>query len=222
MNHQLCVLLYSKYSPQCKNLVGTIQTAPVNLMSAIGLTMVCVDNEDIRSKIKTATSVTVESVPTVLIVYNNGGVEKYEGERAFGWTEQTIKHLSPPPPPPPSPPPPRSPPPPPRAPSPPPPPEPEKREEPKKASSAKAKKETTRIENLDSESDEDDGRPKPPPVGIRKSAGEYEVSHDFGGKTEQNRNIKSVASSTPQDLMAMAQAIQKERETTASQSRQNR
>jgi hypothetical protein len=209
MNHQLCVLLYSKYSPQCQQLVGAIKTAPVNLMSEIGLTMVCVDNEDIRSKIKTATSVTVESVPTVLIVYNNGGVEKYEGERAFGWIDQTVRNLSPPPPPPPPPTPPTPP---------PPPPPPKKRAKHKKVSRVESGKKTTMIETLDSDSDEDDGRPKPPPMGIRKGAGEYEISSDFGAETERNRNIQSKTTSSPIDLMSMAQAMQKEREANSNQS----
>ena len=92
-----------------KKLVTYLQGAPVDLGAAMGLTLVCIDNEDIRTKIKTATSVEVSSVPTVLLVYQDGGVEKYEGERAFLWAEQSVQQLAPPRPQPPQPPPRRAP-----------------------------------------------------------------------------------------------------------------
>ena len=230
MQHQLCVLLYSKYSQRSKQLVNALQSAPVDLGSAMGLTLVCVDNEDIRSKIQRATSVKVNSVPTILMVYNNGGVEKYEGERAFMWTQDTIQRLSPPPSPPPPPPPP------PQETTPPPsPPDnqelaPEKSKESlKRRRSSKpkrSKKKTTEIVDLDSESeeedDEDDGRPRPPPVGVRKGAGEYEISRTFGEREEQNRELSNRTSSRSTDLMAMAQAMQKERESSSDNPRRGR
>ncbi len=223
MNHQLCVLLYSKYSPRCKQIVGALHTAPVNLMSVIGLTLVCVDNEDIRSKIQSATSVEVSSVPTVLMVYNNGGVEKYEGERAFMWVDQTVKQLAPPPPPAPAPPPAPSPPPAPPAPPPTPPKKKEKVTE-RKKEPPQRKKMSTDIEDLDTESedeDEGDGRPHPPPVGVRKGAGEYEISRSFGERVDQNRDLSSHTNSGSTDLMVRAQAMQKEREASANKSRRS-
>lgn len=221
MNHQLCVLLYSKYSHTSKQLGDAIRTAPVNLMSAVGLTMVCVDNEDIRAKIQTATSVEVTSVPTILIVYNNGGVEKYEGEQAFLWVRQTVGRLAPPPQPPPPPPPP------PPRPS-PPPTQVSKEEEGddsdeevapvtiKRRNKKSKRSKSTRIENLDTESDEDDGMPRPPPVGVRSGAGGYEISKEFAKTPEINRDMstRTDAGSRGTSLMARAQAMQKEREVS--------
>ena len=215
MQHQLCVLLYSKYSPSSQRLVTALQSAPIDIRTTMGLTFVCIDNEDIRSKIQTSTSVEVNIVPTVLMVYNNGGVEKYEGDRAFMWAQQTVQNLSPPPP---SPPPPLPPPPPPqlppqpkRSPVTPPPDTSDDQDHKEKHKRVKSKKKTvtTKILDLDSESDDEDI--KPPPVGIRKGAGEYEISQAFGEREEQNRHLST--RSKPTDLMSMAQAMQKERES---------
>lgn len=223
MQHQLCVLLYSKYSPQSQKLVTALQGAPVDLGAAMGLTLVCIDNEDIRAKIQRATSVEVTSVPTILLVYQDGGVEKYEGNRAFLWAQQIIQQLAPPPQP--------SPPPPPPVPAPPAPspktqdtPEEEdelrQKPEPVKKKTSKPSKKITNIVDLDSES-EDDTEIKPPPVGIRQGAGNYELSQSFGQRQEPNRDSSSHTSSGSSDLMAMAQAMQKEREASASKSRRS-
>ena len=214
MQHQLCVLLYSKYSPSSQRLVTALQSAPIDLGTTMGLTLVCVDNEDIRSKIQTSTSVEVNSVPTVLMVYNNGGVEKYEGDRAFMWAQQTVQNLAPPSPPPPPPPP-----------SPPPHPSPQPKRSPvdplpdtsddqehkEKHTRVKSKKKTTTTKILDLDSESDDEDIKPPPVGIRKGAGEYEITQSFGEREAQNRDLST--RSKPTDLMSMAQAMQKERES---------
>ena len=223
MQHQLCVLLYSKYSPQSQKLVTALQQSPVDIGAIMGLTLVCIDNEDVRTKIQKATSVDVNSVPTVLLVYQDGGVEKYEGERAFLWSQQIIQQFSPPPPPPPTP-----------TPTPPPAQVPatistteqeEEIQEPppiKKTRSKRNKtsKKITKIEDLDSDSDEDN-EIKPPPVGIRQGAGNYELSQSFGEIQEPNRDSRSHTSSGSTDLMAMAQAMQKEREVSASKSRRS-
>jgi len=211
MAHQLCVLLYSKYSSKSKTLMATIQGAPVNLRDATGLVPVCIDNESIRHQIAKATTVQVDTVPTILIVYNNGGVEKYEGERAFQWTNQVIqKHMPLPPPEPESRP---------EA----PPAQPESRDQKKqsseKPSPAPKREPATAIENLDSEEDEG---PKRPPVGIRNGAGAYDISDDFGEGIDPNRDMtKHIRTSTkgsgPAGLMATAMAMQKERESNSDQ-----
>ena len=225
MNHQLCVLLYSKYSQTCKNLVTSI---PKFVKDKIGLQLVCVDNEDIRKRITKSSSVKINSVPTILLLYSNGGVEKYEGNTSFLWLNQIINQLAPP--------------------QPPQPPQPRpddysdsevkttrrrnvrrrnvrsnerrsnERRSNERRSNERSTEETnsTNIEELDTEEDdseddsEDDGRPKPPPVGVRKGAGEYEISKDFGEALERNSDVRTDRGS---NLMARAQAMQKERES---------
>ena len=77
MDFHLCILLYSKYSPMSTKLLTAMQSSPVDLTNAIGLSTICIDNEDIREQILTASKIDVSTVPCILIVYRNGGVEKY-------------------------------------------------------------------------------------------------------------------------------------------------
>jgi len=93
---RLCVLLYSKYSPMSNKLMTALSSCPLDLKMLVGLSTVCVDNEEIRKQIlKKDNKIEISSVPCVLIVYNTGGVEKYEGGSAFEWIEETINRYMP-------------------------------------------------------------------------------------------------------------------------------
>jgi hypothetical protein len=70
---------YSKYSSQCKTF--TEQTKSLNLQ------YICIDNSIARNKIKNNKQFQIQYVPCVLILYENGVVEKYEGEHAFRWAK---------------------------------------------------------------------------------------------------------------------------------------
>ena len=211
MNHQLCVLLYSKYSSQSQQLMKGIQLSAVDLVSSIRLSTVCIDNESIRSKIQKATSVEVTSVPTILLVYNNGGVEKYEGARAFQWISEVIQQLKPKPKPRPI------------APSqstslPSPPKQVTNPPEPPPSRKKIQKPQSTSIENLNSESN--DGHPKPPPVSVRNGAGGYEITDEFSKSARSNQKVSSAKKSTPKNLMSLAQQMQTERETLSSKDKE--
>ena len=80
-------------------LMTALESCPVNLNTTVGLTPVCIDNEEVREQILTANKIDISTVPCVLIVYRTGGVEKYEGGSAFHWIDETVrKHMPPPPP----------------------------------------------------------------------------------------------------------------------------
>jgi len=96
MEHQLCVLLYSKYSPNSKKIMETIRLSPVDIMATAKISLLCVDNEDVRSKVIKSSKLNVKSVPCILIVFPDGGVEKYEGTTAFEWVDEIINKYSPP------------------------------------------------------------------------------------------------------------------------------
>lgn len=85
------VLLYSKYSQHCKRLMGKIENAPVDLIDAMGLIPVSVDNERIHDRILADSVADVSVVPTILAVYADGGVDKFEGNQAFGWVESAVR-----------------------------------------------------------------------------------------------------------------------------------
>lgn len=241
MDHHLCILLWSKYSPLSKQLMGALEASPINLTSTVGLNLVCIDNEDVRERIIKAKQIDISSVPCILIVYPSGGVEKYEGSGAFEWIEETVRKHMPPQPPQPKPQP--------QPQSPQPPPQPSqpkerkkynhrqpieeesdsseeeyiKRKPRKKSSKNKAKNtsdqmSSTAIEDLDDEEILDSELPHRPPVAVRSGPNNYEFTSEFGEESEPNRDMSSRTKPNTQstsgnsNLMAQAMAMQKERE----------
>jgi hypothetical protein len=236
MEQQLSVLLYSKYSQHSKRLMDMIQNSPIDLTSDnVGLNFICIDNKDIRLRIVKSKQLDINVVPCILIVYKDGGVEKYDGANAFQWVEEIIIKLSPPPP------------------------SPKLISEPVQTpvqkpnknkkdyikSQSRIKKYTkpikqgsTPIEDLDDEDeddedededdededdeDEDEGPPpvKRPPVSIRSDAGNYDIQEEFGTIDEPNRQVtrgiksssEPAVSKKKADLMSTAMAMQKLRE----------
>ena len=96
---RLCVLLYSKYSPISNKMMDALTSCPVDLKMLVGLSTVCIDNEKIRKQILKPNKIEILTVPCILIVYNTGSVEKYEGGSAFEWIEETVRKYMPQPPP---------------------------------------------------------------------------------------------------------------------------
>jgi hypothetical protein len=101
MESQFSVLLYSKYSSLSKSLMNMIQTSGVDFTTKFSLQPLCIDNEEIRARVLKNTQLQVTTVPCLLIIFPDGGVEKYDGARVFEWVEGIIRQFAPPPPPPP-------------------------------------------------------------------------------------------------------------------------
>lgn len=200
---RLCVLLYSKYSPMSSKLMSALSSCPIDLSTTVGIRPVCIDNEDIRRQILKDKKIEINSVPCVLIAYNTGSVEKYEGSNAFQWIEETVSKYMPKP---------TS--------------QPKMNEEPvveyqeQKIKKKIVKKETT-VEDLGIHSENIESEEiVRQPVGIRSGPGTYDMSIEFGEEQDQNRNIsKQLKASTQsasgkgKDLMATAMAMQKERDS---------
>ena len=51
---------------------------------------VCVDNKKIKEKIKKSKDIQISLVPCLLNIFQDGGVEKYEGESIFEWLKNYI------------------------------------------------------------------------------------------------------------------------------------
>tara|TARA_Y100000389_G_scaffold61028_1_gene57150 strand:- start:5461 stop:6264 length:804 start_codon:yes stop_codon:yes gene_type:complete len=106
MEPQFSVLLYSKYSPLSKKILDIIQSSPVNLEQIVSLQTLCIDNEKVRKKIYQNKQIDITSVPCILVIFPDGGIEKYDGVPAFQWIEEILQKFAPPPPQPQQPPPP--------------------------------------------------------------------------------------------------------------------
>ena len=94
---QYSVLVFSKYSQNCKRLLDTISNSGVNFSN---LQLLCIDNDKVRQRILENDQFNITVVPSILCVYSNGNVEAYEGSNAFNWVHEIITQLTPTPPPP--------------------------------------------------------------------------------------------------------------------------
>ena len=99
MEPHLSTLLYSKYSSMSKQLLNKINESGIDVYSLLSIQLVCIDNDNIRTRILQNKDIEIKSVPCLLIVYPDGGVEKYEVPHIFEWFEHVIKRYTPPPPP---------------------------------------------------------------------------------------------------------------------------
>ena len=90
MNYQLSVLLYSKYSNLSKDLTDLIQSSGVDFEKHLSLQFLCIDNEKIRKRITNNKQINITSVPCILLIYSDGGIEKYDGNHAFEWVNDII------------------------------------------------------------------------------------------------------------------------------------
>ena len=98
MDFQYSVLVFSKYSSGCKRLFDIVKNSGLDFDKTFGnkLQLLCVDNEEIRKRIKGNKQLDITSVPCILCIYPNGGVEKYDGNHAFLWIENLIEKYAPP------------------------------------------------------------------------------------------------------------------------------
>ena len=64
------VLVFSKYSSHCKKLLTFINSNPHSLYTdpLIKLNLLCIDNEDVRKKIKNNEKIQVDKVPSIFVV----------------------------------------------------------------------------------------------------------------------------------------------------------
>jgi hypothetical protein len=91
MSIKFTVLLYSKYSPSSNKITGIIQQYSTVFTENFNIKLLCIDNENIRKRILSSKKITISSVPCILIIYNDGGVEKYENDDAFTWVNDIVQ-----------------------------------------------------------------------------------------------------------------------------------
>jgi len=95
MEPQYSVLIYSKYSNNCKTMLETIQNSGVDFPNIVKLQLLCIDNEKIRHRIQSNKQIDVKTVPCILSIYSNGNVEKYDGDHVFKWVNGVIDQMNP-------------------------------------------------------------------------------------------------------------------------------
>jgi len=79
------IVLYSKYSRACNDVLELYNQAPVEFMKFI-----CVDNVTTRQRLLSSKRLRITSVPCVLLVYPDGTMEKFEEGDVSGWLQSQI------------------------------------------------------------------------------------------------------------------------------------
>lgn len=200
MYGQFSVLLYSQYSSKSKKLLNFISQYRIET-SYFNLTLLCIDNENIRKQILSSKKININVVPCILVIYPDGVVEKYEGTNAFNWMEDKITKLIP------------------KLYDEPPPLPPQQLSSPQSLPQSPEQIEENATIIDDIESDEEDMKIMKPKSGIRTDSGNYEIGIDFGEMEEPKREVKRGVKTTTQivkggksDILSAAQAMQKLRE----------
>ncbi len=87
MDIRFTAVLHSNYSSASARFLETLHSLPANLQLQLKPALLCIDSEQVRLAIQNSSLVQVSVVPCIIIAYNDGGVEKFEGETAFKWLE---------------------------------------------------------------------------------------------------------------------------------------
>lgn len=90
INPEYIVVLYSKYSQQCQKILQVYDSTTIDYMK-----LVCIDNSAIRKRLTTSPSLSVKTVPCVLLVYPGNEIEKFEGSNVTEWVLNQISQTLP-------------------------------------------------------------------------------------------------------------------------------
>lgn len=97
MDRKLCVLLYSRYSQVCIDLLKYIHSLPFDFVSITGLSMMSVDNKRARDACERNG---IKGVPVLLIEYffvepsNVYKKQMLEKEQIYQWVDEVVKMTS--------------------------------------------------------------------------------------------------------------------------------
>lgn len=89
-----CILVYSKYSKHCSQLMQLIDSAQIPWEKVAKFVPLCIDNDVIRKRVLSSSKVTVHLVPTILVLNSNGLIEKFEADKAFEWASDIASRIN--------------------------------------------------------------------------------------------------------------------------------
>ena len=81
------ILFYSKYSENSQKIIQ--QSTPIKHL----LKFICLDNKDIRKLVQNNKKLSIQFVPSILLMFPSGLLEKYEGNKAFEWVENVVHNI---------------------------------------------------------------------------------------------------------------------------------
>ena len=93
MSIKFSVLLYSKYSKFSTEIVSQVNQYQNVFLENFNMKLLCIDNELVRKRIISSKKINISFVPSILVIYEDGGVEKYENNDAFVWVNEVIQRV---------------------------------------------------------------------------------------------------------------------------------
>jgi len=89
MEDSKVILLFSKYSSNSKRLLDLFKNIDFRLLN---IQTICIDNPEIRKRIKNSNTIEIKTVPCILVLYSDGGVEKFDGDIVFEFSQNIINN----------------------------------------------------------------------------------------------------------------------------------
>lgn len=93
MDIKFTCLIYSKYSDFSKKLLNIIENSGIDFINIFKIKLLCADNENIRKTILKSKTLDIKNVPCILLVYEDGKIEKYDDLNAFKWVDEIIQKI---------------------------------------------------------------------------------------------------------------------------------
>lgn len=94
MDIKFSTVLYSKFSQISQNFINMLSKLPDDLKSNLNFNILSVDNPKIRKTILQDKNLNIKNIPCLLIIYNDGRIEKYEGTDSFRWIEEILTKIN--------------------------------------------------------------------------------------------------------------------------------
>jgi hypothetical protein len=92
MDRKKCVLFYSKASPESSKLINYISQLPIDLPTILGMSIICIDNDEFKSVLRYNN---ILHVPTVVIHYYDDSKQKLQNSSIYTWINNIINELQP-------------------------------------------------------------------------------------------------------------------------------
>lgn len=89
MENKRIILLYSKYSQLCSQIVHKV--SEYNMRNLPKIQLICIDNKKVRKQILQSKRIQVTVVPTVLTVDVYGNIDTYEGNVSFDLVNDMLR-----------------------------------------------------------------------------------------------------------------------------------
>jgi len=87
MDGSIIVIFYSKYSKKCTEFFNLIR-------DSLEFRKICVDHPDIRNTLLgEKDKYSIRTVPSVLVFFSNGVMNKYEDDKAFEWASGVLRTM---------------------------------------------------------------------------------------------------------------------------------